>query len=225
MLYYHRCPALAERGEQPNPPRPRIRMREPSSTADATLLKEKLGPLPEPTARPVVIMVSGLPGTGKSYLSRRLAERFPAIILETDALRRMLFPSPNYGWEENRRLFPALHRLIEDLLKRGIPLIFDATNLLEHQREYIYRSADQTGAKLIIVQTEAPKEVVAQRLAGRGRGIDRADRSEATWDVYLKMKATVEKIRRNHFVVDTSKDITPAVEKILREAKHALRQR
>lgn len=189
------------------------------SRVDAEILKARLGPLPEPMARPVIVMLSGLPGAGKSYFARRLAERFPALILETDALRRILFPSPNYGAEENRRLFPSVHRLIEDLLKQGIPIIFDATNLLEFQREYVYHIADRTGAKLIIAKTEAPEETVAQRLAGRQRPSDPAELSEATWDVYLKMKATAEPIRRNHFVVDTSRDITPVIEKVLRDIR------
>jgi hypothetical protein len=33
------------------------------------------------------------------------------------------------------------------------------------------------------------------------------------------MTATAEKIRRNHFAVDTSKDIAPAIEKIVWEAR------
>ncbi|MBI2909868.1 MAG: ATP-binding protein [Chloroflexi bacterium] len=161
-------------------------------------------------------MISGLPGTGKSHFARRLAERFPATILETDALRRILFPSPAYSAEENRRLFPAVNRLISDLLREGIPVIYDATNLLEFQRGYVYRIADHAGAKLIIVQSVAPEGVVVQRLDARRRSREPTDLSEATWEVYQKMKATAEPIQRNYFVVDTSRDITPVIEKVLR---------
>jgi len=37
--------------------------------------------------------------------------------------------------------------------------------------------------------------------------------------VYQKMKPTVDKIRRNHYAVDTSKDITPVLDKIIREVR------
>jgi len=85
-------------------------------------LRESLGQLPEPTVNPAFIVVSGLPGTGKSYFCRSLAERLPFPILESDALRKVLYPSPNYSPGESNRLFGACHLLIEELLRRGIPL-------------------------------------------------------------------------------------------------------
>jgi len=35
--------------------------------------------------------------------------------------------------------------------------------------------------------------------------------------VYQKMENSAQKIRRNHFVVDTSKDIAPVINKVVRE--------
>jgi predicted kinase len=58
---------------------------------------------------------------------------------------------------------------------------------------------------------------VRQRLQGR-TGKKNRDNSDADWTVYQEMKQMVEKIRRNHYAVDTSRDITPALDKIVREA-------
>ncbi|MFH1002792.1 MAG: ATP-binding protein [Chloroflexota bacterium] len=157
-------------------------------------LEETLGPLPEPRLNPPLIVVSGLPGTGKSYFSARLAERLGFPVVESDRLRPVLFPHPNHHPEESARLFQAIHRLIEALLRRGIPLILDATNLSERHREHLYRIADRQEARLILVRLEAPPEVVFQRLAARKTGAD--------WSVYLRMKPTADKIRRRHYAVD-----------------------
>jgi predicted kinase len=157
-----------------------------------------------------------LPGTGKSFLCRKLAEKSPFLILPSDALRKVLFPTPQYNEQENKRLFSACHVLIEELLNKGIPVIFDATNLLEHHREYLYRAAERAGAKLILVWVEAPPEVVRQRLIARERTPVPERDSQAGWEVYNKMKPRREKISRNHLVVDTSQDITAAVDKIIR---------
>ncbi len=184
---------------------------------DVRKLRESLGPLPEPTIKPAFIVVSGLPGTGKSYFCRRLSQRLPFPILESDALRKVLFPSPNYSLSESNRLFRACHLLIEELLKRGIPLIFDATNLMERHREHLYNIADRVEAKLIIVRVEAPPELVRQRLNDRLSSTDREDKSDADWKVYQQMKASAQRIRRNHFAVDTSRDITPVIDRIVRE--------
>jgi hypothetical protein len=185
---------------------------------DIDKLREILGQLPEPVVRPSFIMVSGLPGSGKSYLCRKLVERVPLAYLESDALRKSLFPSPDYSAQESFRLFQACHCLIEKLLQKGIPLVLDATNLEEHRREHLYHIAEKVGAKLIIVRTEAPPEVVYQRLEGRAKKLDPNDHSEAGWGIYQRMKCTVQKVHRTHFVVDTSRDITPVIDKIVREA-------
>jgi len=170
---------------------------------------------------PAFVVVSGLPGSGKSHFCRQLALRMPFAMLESDALRHVLFPVPNHGAAESSRLFKAIRVLIATLLLRNIPVILDATNLSEHHRELLYNIADTTRAKLILIRVEAPPEVVRQRLEGRLRGTDPNDRSDADWNVYWRMKPSVDQIRRQHLAVDTSRDITPVIEKVIRMAGKA----
>jgi predicted kinase len=167
--------------------------------------------------KPAFIVVSGLPGTGKSYFCRKLAERLQFIILESDALRKALFSSPGYGASESGRLFRTIHLLIERLLKKGVSLIFDATNLSERYRERLYSIADHLDVKLILVRVEAPTEVVQERLKARRENPE--NKSDADWAVYQRMKSSVQKIGRNHYAVDTSRDITPVLDKIVREVR------
>lgn len=184
--------------------------------SDVQLLSESLGQLPDPEVEPAFIVVSGLPGTGKSHFCKKLAERLPFLILESDALRKVLFYSPTYSPEESPRLFRAIQLLIEELLKRGIPLILDATNLSELHRERLYNIADHLNAKLILVRVEAPPDVVRARLEARSESQKQEDKSGADWTVYQRMKPTVQKIRRQHYAADTSRDITPVLDKIVR---------
>ena len=186
---------------------------------DLEILRGSLTVFPEAVVSPAFIIVSGLPGTGKSFFCRRLAEKTPSLIVESDAMRKVLFQTPSYSIEESARLFMALHSLIKELLHKGIPIIFDATNLIEHHREPLYRIGDKIGAKLILVRVEAPSEVVYQRLQKRENGGGTGDKSDADWKVYERMKPVAGKIQRNHFVVDTSRDITPVIDKIIRAVK------
>lgn len=186
--------------------------------SDAQQLTEKLGPLPDPVVKPPFIVVSGLPGTGKSHFCSQLAERMPFVILESDALRKALFPRPSYSLPESSHLFQTIHCLIEGLLEQGIPLILDATNLSERYRERLYHIADRLNARLVLVRVEAPSDVVQQRLHARIKKADSSSHSEADWAVFQKMKLTVQPIRRNHFAVDTSRDITPVLDKVIKEA-------
>ena len=183
---------------------------------DLEKLKESLDSLPEAVVNPGFVVVSGLPGTGKTFFCRKLVEKQPFCILESDALRKVLFPSPDYSADESARLFTACHSLIEWLLQNGLPVIFDATNLSERHREHLYRISDRAGARLVLVRVEAPPEIAYQRLQARKNGAIPEDKSDADWDIYRHMKPRAEKIRRNHFVVDTSRDIIPVIDKIIR---------
>jgi len=191
----------------------------PLAIADARRLADGLGPLPSPEARPAIVVVSGLPGTGKTYFARQLTGRLPFVILESDALRKILFPEPTYSAAESGRLFQAIHHLIEELLSKGIPITLDATNLAEYRRERLYNIAERRNACLILVRVEAPPVVVKERLQARSARKKTGESSDADWAVYEKLRATAEKIRRRHYVVDTSKDITPVLDKIVKEIK------
>ena len=178
--------------------------------------------LPEPVLNPVLIVVSGLPGTGKSSFSNRLAERVPVVVVESDAMRKAMVPSPLYTAEESARLFQAIHGLIDLLLERCVPVLLDATSLVEADREHLYQIAGRHSAKVILVRVEAPPEVVRQRLERRAK--DAHGHADADWEVYQRMRPSQEPIRRNHMVVDTSGDIGPAVEKIVREINRWIRR-
>lgn len=183
--------------------------------SDVQRLRESLKGLPEPVAEPVLIVVSGLPGTGKSFFSKRLAERVPLLVLESDALRKALFSLPSHSAGESLQLFRTIHLLIEELLKNGISLVLDATNLSERFRERLYSIADRINARLVMVLVEAPPEIVRQRLEDRAG--DPEGNSDADWSVYCQMRSSVERISRNHYVVDTSRDIVPVIDKVVRE--------
>ena len=186
-------------------------------------LLESLGRPPEPVAHPVLVVISGLPGTGKSHFSRQLTERVPLAMLETDALRRALFSVPTYSASESSRLFRLTHALIGELLDRGVPVLLDATNLVETHRRRLYTIADQRDVKLVLVRMEAPPEVVRERLADRNRQEQREDHSDADWSVYQRMRRSEEPISRGHITVDTSREIGAAVDKVVREITRWMR--
>jgi predicted kinase len=185
--------------------------------SDVQRLRESLGEFPEPVAKPVLVVISGLPGTGKSYFSKQLAEKVPFLVLESDALRKILFSPPDYSSKESSQLFRAIHLLLREFLKKGIPLILDATNLSERFREHLYAIVNRLDVKLVLVRVEAPPEVVRRRLESRAGNSE--NKSDASWSVYRRMLSSVDRIQRNHYVVDTSQDVSPVIEKIVREVK------
>lgn len=188
---------------------------------DARRIEEYIQPLPPPRTNPALVVLSGLPGSGKSYFCRRLASRYPLARLESDALRKALFGQPTYSAEESRRLFSACHLILSRLLARGIAAILDATNLREVHRRQVYRIADKHKAKLILVHLQASPAAVHERLDARAKGPHSQDLSDAGPEVYERMQRDVEPIGRPHISVDTSADIEPAIAAILQQIEES----
>lgn len=137
---------------------------------DVKMLMQHFSAITELVINLVFVVISGLPGTGKSFFSRKLAERMPVLVVESDEIRKALFPNHDYSEVESSRLFRALHSLLEKPLKEGISVILDATNLVEFYRERLYHISDKTDVKLILTQITAPEEVVYERLKRRVSG-------------------------------------------------------
>jgi len=180
---------------------------------------DNMGCLPPPVSNPVLVVLIGLPGSGKSYFSSRMGERISITVVETDWIRKFIFRTPLYSAKENNVLFKTCHMLLEWLLSQGLDVLFDATNLVEANRERLYNIAYKTLAKLILIKVEAPADLIFQRLEQRKYFTDGQDNSDADWSIYKKMASSFEPIRKDHFSVDTSGDIGPVIEKIVREIK------
>ena len=185
---------------------------------DLATLASALATLPPSVARPALVMLSGLPGSGKSHLAREIVARYPLAVVASDALRRALVKRPTYSQKESARLFSAVHALLEDLLSRGVPAMLDATNLKEAHRRPVYDVAERTGARLLVVEVRARDKIVRGRLHARRAREDPADVSEATVEVYKMMREDAEPITRPHIVVDTSADhLGSSVDRIVSE--------
>jgi len=103
------------------------------------------------------------------------------------------------------------------LLCEGVCVIFDATNLVEFQREMLYLLAERSGARLLIVRVVAPEKVIRERLARRNA--DAQSASDADWRIYRRMSEREQTIRRPHLCIDTSEDIDAAVRKVVRAVR------
>ena len=164
---------------------------------------------------PVLVALCGLPGTGKSYFARKLVQRIQMLVLESDRLRKILVAEPKYTPGEHRRVFRACYLLIEEYLGRGQRVLFDATNLTEDFRQPLYHIAERSDAQLVLVGFTAPQNVVRERLADRALGRDPIGFSDATWRIHNRMRPFEESIQRHHLLVDSSKDITGPLDRVV----------
>jgi hypothetical protein len=155
---------------------------------------------------PTLIVAVGLPGSGKSTFARQLAPQIGAAVLESDALRRLLFGQPTYSPIESQRLFEAIRASARELLEHGRNVIIDATNVKESDRRPFYELARETAARLLVLRFTAPQSVTKRRLTRRRRGLDQDDTSSAGMAVYQMLAEREEPLTIDHLHIDTSDD-------------------
>ena len=168
------------------------------------------------SASPFLVMLSGLPGTGKSYFARQLVQRVPFLVLESDRLRKSLVPHPKYTRGEHSRVFAACHLLLEEFLGQGRRVLFDAANLTEQYRQPVYKMACRACVALVVIRFTAPEETIRRRLAERAAGLDPDNYSDAGWLIHTRLRQGDQPIKREHLTVDTSQDIEPVLEELAR---------
>ena len=195
---------------------------------DAAVLRRALGNDQEKhranlQERPILVVLSGLPGTGKSHFARELTRLAPFFVVESDRVRKLLVPKPKYTPGEHSRVFKVCHLLIEENLAQGRRVLFDATNLTESFRRPLYLICDRLSVQLTILRFTAPVEVVRRRLADRVLGLNSEDNSDAGWPIYCRLSPYEERIQRQHLTVDTSEDISQTVREVARIAGHGAR--
>jgi len=173
--------------------------------------------LPKTThASPSLVILCGLPGTGKSHFARELVRRAPFVWLNSDRTRKLLVDRPSYSRREHRRVFSAMHVLTRGYLRDGYSVVFDATNLNEKVRRPLYESADAVGVEPSIIRFTAPSELVRRRLTDRAKGVGEAAQSDATWDVYSRMAVADQPVPRPHLLVAGPEDVESVLQETLR---------
>jgi len=162
----------------------------------------------------LIVIICGLPGVGKSTLAKNLAPMINAIILSSDKIRKELFPNPTYSSFERKLVYDIMIMLAKYLNDAKCNCILDATFNREDSRMEIKEKLRLGDKQFYIVECFCPDEVVLSRLKSR-----KDDYSDATIEVYQKMKKIYESVKVEHVVADTTLDPQENSHRITEEIK------
>lgn len=162
--------------------------------------------LPQTEAgQPRLLVLVGLPGSGKSSLVSHLQTFLPCVAISTDAVRIYAQSQPGYTPHEMEAVYEICYRLILRRLQKGQSVVFDASNSLAARREQLAALAHQANAPVAFCLVQANDAEIYQRLSRRMKGERHPhDLSDADWSVYQWMVDQQEPIARPHLLLDTS---------------------
>ncbi len=161
-------------------------------------------------ARSALILLSGLPGAGKTTFAHELAKRLPLVHVESDAIRRGVAAEPTYSIQESGAVFAKVEALALAALTHGEHALIDATNLTNRDRRRFLRLASKLNARLVAVRLTAPATVLRERVSAPRGGY-----SQAGLEILERMQDRPQPLAVPSIVVDTRYPLRPAIDLIL----------
>ena len=167
--------------------------------------------------KPVIFMIAGITGTGKSTVAQKLAIDYQTEVLNTDIVRKKQagmdvyerhhdpFDQGLYSPDNIDRTYQMVADKAGELLARGEHVIVDATFRKQSHREMISSVADKQGATLIQLHCSCDDSVAQARLHQR---VQSKSVSDGRWEIYHQQKKSFEPFNKKEKVVlfDTGKD-------------------
>lgn len=162
------------------------------------------------------VIVFGLPGSGKSYFAERLAEILGAYYVNSDRLRKKLFPKRSYSEEEKEKVYDAMLKTMENAISEGKNVVLDATFHRNSTRNLFMEKARDT---LFFIEVYAHEDIIEERLK-KSRPF-----SEADFKVHKLIREQWQPLKVPHLILEsTNENIDGMLQKATQYLNHDTRR-
>ena len=178
--------------------------------------------------RPTLWVVCGMPGSGKSTISRELSKIFRIKVFQSDVIRKELFggrpgdPSRIpfeagiYSKSATCLTYGRLLLLAQEEIEKGRSVILDATYGKQHDRIEAIRMAKDNEANIVFVECLLKESIIKERLLKREAGYPESDARYHHYEDFRKRFETLDELdEKMHICVDTEKPLEECMEQIL----------
>jgi len=161
-----------------------------------------------------IILMSGLPGSGKSTIAESLAKELKLPIFSVDPIESSIIKSGiKKSFETGLAAYVVADTLAAEQLKLGISVIIDAVNAIKEARDMWQKLSAKYNAKLIIIECILDTKIHKERLEERVRNMH--GMPEVTWEDVENRKKEYLPWQEERLVLDTSQSTEENLQKAL----------
>ena len=167
----------------------------------------------------MIVMMAGLPGTGKSTLARALAQRLPGAVLDKDVIRAALFEPGHveYSLAQDDFCLEIMLQTAGYLLAKDAELhvLLDGrTFSRRYQRERVIEFCEKLGTAWVVLECVCAEQTALRRLA-EAVAQDTHPAANRTPQLYRKIQKAWEPIDPPKLVIDTDANLDSCVDQAL----------
>jgi predicted kinase len=163
----------------------------------------------------MLIVIAGLPGSGKSALADALSGRLTAFVVSVDPIENaMLSAGVVPGWEAGVGAYQVAGALAAHNLALGHPVIVDSVSDSEPARQTWWNAAAVTQAVVKVVEVRCPDATEhRRRLEARTRPLTHI--AEPTWSEVERRAAAYEPWSVPRLVLDSTRPVEFLVDEVV----------
>lgn len=161
----------------------------------------------------MLIVIGGLPGTGKTTIARELVARWSSVYLRIDTIEHALRTVPRHVKEVGPAGYLVAYELAKSNLALGMPVVADCVNPLTVTRE-AWRAVAATASSLLLEVEVVCSDLTEHRSRVEGREAGMRGFALPTWEAVMGHdyeKWTTERLAIDSALISASE----AVEMIL----------
>jgi predicted kinase len=171
-------------------------------------------------AKPLFILVIGLPGAGKSFFARHFSDTFGAPLISADELQFEIFDKPKFTPTEFGLVRRLLERQITQIVKTRTSILVDGICNTRQERQQLEQLAANNGYSTLIVwvQTDEPTAKIRSTTRNKKRPGDELNaRLDAVQYVALAKRFAPPTRSEDYVVISGKHTYTTQAKMVLRK--------